>query len=109
MEVAGIEDTIAGVWALYRNENLDGYLKECGKRLAGTVEVLSLKYKYVSLSLFSIFSIYQNTGVYIYIFHAYRALTEIKNIHVIFFFIRIGIFKLILLKTNIGNREILIS
>ncbi|XP_052718087.1 fatty acid-binding protein, heart-like [Crassostrea angulata] len=30
MEVAGIEDTIAGVWALYRNENLDGYLKECG-------------------------------------------------------------------------------
>lgn len=70
MEVAGIEDTIAGVWALYRNENLDGYLKECGKRLAGTVEVLILKYKYVSLSLFSIFSIYQNTGVYIYIFHA---------------------------------------
>lgn len=83
--MAGIEDTIAGVWSLYRNENLDGYLKECGKRLAGTVEVLILKYKYVSLSLLSIFSIYQNTGVYIYIFHAYRALTEIKNIHVMFF------------------------
>lgn len=31
MDVNGIEETIAGVWALYRNENLDGYLKECGK------------------------------------------------------------------------------
>ncbi|XP_078337579.1 fatty acid-binding protein, heart-like [Crassostrea virginica] len=30
MDVNGIEETIAGVWALYRNENLDGYLKECG-------------------------------------------------------------------------------
>ncbi|XP_048753174.1 fatty acid-binding protein, heart-like [Ostrea edulis] len=30
MDVTGIENTIAGVWALHRNENLDGYLKECG-------------------------------------------------------------------------------
>lgn len=58
MEVVGIEDMIVGVWVLYRNENLDGYLKECGKRFVGMVEVLILKYKYVFLFLFSIFFIY---------------------------------------------------
>ncbi|XP_062612370.1 fatty acid-binding protein, heart-like [Saccostrea cucullata] len=30
MEVLEIEETIAGVWSFHRDENLDGYLKECG-------------------------------------------------------------------------------
>jgi hypothetical protein len=41
MDVAGIEDTIAGVWSFYRNENLDGYLKECGRKSESKYNICS--------------------------------------------------------------------